>query len=306
MSQTFSEEEYLPISSLNDLLFCERRAALHLIEGIWRDNQYTIEGSFAHRNVDVEANRKRGDQRNFTGMWVVSYRLGIIGKCDLVELRATQADKIDREADRIKREADRMSAIPGPRASRPQSTEPSAFLPPSPEPSASRLSSSKPSPTPPSSLPDPTQSNLNCNPTPCSAFDDQPISSPFPFTPYPVDFKRGKKRRWDNNEVQLCAQALCLEEMLGVTVPKGAIFHVKSGRREEVEFTPDLRRKTETTVQQLRSLLNAKITPKAKFAPKCKGCSLLEWCLPKSLRPRATATAYLNSLLHSCPTSGES
>src|SRR5579885_3141566 len=54
--------------------------------------------------------------------------------------------------------------------------------------------------------------------------------------PYPVEYKRGKRRRWDNDEVQLCAQALCLEEMLGASVPAGAVFHVRSGRRHEVNF----------------------------------------------------------------------
>ncbi len=54
--------------------------------------------------------------------------------------------------------------------------------------------------------------------------------------PGPVEFKQGKKRRWDNNEAQLCVQALCLEEMMHVSFPRGAIFHVKSQRREEVHF----------------------------------------------------------------------
>ncbi len=63
--------------------------------------------------------------------------------------------------------------------------------------------------------------------------------------PCPVDYKRGKRNRWENDDVQLCAQGLCLEEMLSVDVPRGAIFHAASKRRREVEFSRELR---ETTV----------------------------------------------------------
>ena len=62
--------------------------------------------------------------------------------------------------------------------------------------------------------------------------------------PCPIDYKRGARRRWENDDVQLCAQALCLEEMLGVEVPRGAIFHAASKRRREVEFAPQLREAT--------------------------------------------------------------
>ena len=115
--------------------------------------------------------------------------------------------------------------------------------------------------------------------------------------PYPVDFKRGKKRRWDNNEAQLCAQAMCLEEMLGVSVPCGAIFHIRSQHREEVVFDQTLRDKTERAAIRLKELIESRETPLAKFQPKCKGCSLLEWCMPKSLRPTATAGKYLQSII---------
>ena len=205
-----NEDDYLPLSYLNDLLFCERRAAMHLIEGIWKDNQYTTEGLFAHKRVDLPKNVVRGAQRHVTGMWLVSNRLGLIGKGDLIEFHASEDAKL---------------------------------------------------------------------------------------IPFPVDFKRGKKRRWDNNEAQLCAQAMCLEEMLDVSVPRGAIFHIKSQRREEIEFDQALRSKTEAAALRLRQLVDEQVTPRAKYHPKCKGCSLLEWCMPKSLRPRATAERYLQTLM---------
>lgn len=88
---TETTDDYLPIRYLNDLLFCERRAALHLNEQIWKDNQYTTEGLLAHRRIDVPKNLRRGDRRNVTSMWLVSHRLGLIGKGDLIEFRENEA-----------------------------------------------------------------------------------------------------------------------------------------------------------------------------------------------------------------------
>ena len=80
-------------------------------------------------------------------------------------------------------------------------------------------------------------------------------------------------------------------------VPRGAIFHIRSQHREEVDFDQELREKTERAAMRLRELVESGETPLAKFKPKCKGCSLLEWCMPKSLRPRATAAKYLQSIV---------
>jgi CRISPR-associated exonuclease Cas4 len=89
--------------------------------------------------------------------------------------------------------------------------------------------------------------------------------------------------------------------MLGVTVPRGAIFHIKSQRREEVDFDDGLRTKTENAAGRLRELLDSRETPSAKYRAKCKGCSLFEWCMPKALRPRATAKRYIESILTDDP-----
>ena len=75
----FDEASYLSIHYLNDLLFCERRAALHVNEQIWKHNQFTTEGLLAHKRVDMPKNMRRGVRRNVTGMWLVSHRLGLIG-----------------------------------------------------------------------------------------------------------------------------------------------------------------------------------------------------------------------------------
>ena len=117
-----------------------------------------------------------------------------------------------------------------------------------------------------------------------------------PDIPFPVEYKRGKRRKWDNDDVQLCAQAICLEEMIGVCVPQGAVFHIKTKRRREVEFTDALREKTESTARQLLALIASRVTPPPIVKPQCQGCSLVELCLPKVLTRPNAITAYTRSL----------
>ena len=104
-----------------------------------------------------------------------------------------------------------------------------------------------------------------------------------PEVPYPVEYKRGRRRKWDNDDLQLCAQALCLEEMLGLTVPAGAVFHLKSKRRREVQFTAGLRACTEDAVRRLHELLRTRTAPPAVRHRKCQDCSLNRLCLPDLL-----------------------
>lgn len=114
-------------------------------------------------------------------------------------------------------------------------------------------------------------------------------------TPYPVEYKRGKRRRWDNNEVQLCAQAMALEEMLGVAVPAGTIFFVKARRRQEVLFDPALRQRTEDAARRLHDLLKQTAAPPPRPHPKCRQCSLNAVCLPDLLAdPAAYRRAAVN------------
>ncbi len=116
-----------------------------------------------------------------------------------------------------------------------------------------------------------------------------------PDQPFPVEYKRGRRRRWDNDEVQLCAQALCLEEMLDVDIPAGAIFHVLSKRRRDVTFDDALRQTTCQAVQRLHQLLAAGVTPPPVLHPKCKQCSVRHLCLPELLaRPQAYHRAAAN------------
>lgn len=99
--------------------------------------------------------------------------------------------------------------------------------------------------------------------------------------PYPIEYKRGRRRRWDNDDVQLCAQALCLEEMTCMAVPAGAIYHVGSRRRREVLFDGRLRTLTEDAVRELHGLLDSRELPRAVLMPKCEECSLRGVCMPE-------------------------
>ena len=97
----------------------------------------------------------------------------------------------------------------------------------------------------------------------------------------PVEFKKGKRRKFDNDDAQLCAQALCLEEMFGLDIPRGAIFHAKSKRRREVEFTEDFRRLTEKAIEAVHRLIEEEAVPQAVHKPQCSECSLFDHCLPE-------------------------
>jgi CRISPR-associated exonuclease Cas4 len=117
-----------------------------------------------------------------------------------------------------------------------------------------------------------------------------------PEVPFPIEYKRGRHRKWDNDDVQLCAQALCLEEMLGRAVPEGAVFHAKSQKRRLVPFTEGLRAETETAIARLHALLAAGVIPPALIKPQCRGCSLHGHCLPKAFAHPTRADALRQGL----------
>lgn len=97
---------------------------------------------------------------------------------------------------------------------------------------------------------------------------------------YPVEYKRGRSGRWDNDRVQLCAQAICLEEQLGRPIRSGYVFYFSDRRREEVPFAPQLRQKTLETIQQVRAVLEGERVPAAVYSVKCRDCSMQPVCLP--------------------------
>lgn len=106
-------------------------------------------------------------------------------------------------------------------------------------------------------------------------------------TAFPVEYKRGKSKLHRADEVQLCAQALCLEEMTGKPVTEGALFYAETKRRVAVVFDAELRALTEATVARLREIFATGRTPPAEYrADRCRACSLLDLCRPKaSARP---------------------
>ncbi len=162
-AQPAEAPEPLPLSLLNDYLYCPRRAALKLVEGRREANVHTERGDIAHEHSDLPGYEVVRGVTLLRALPVWSDRLGLNGKCDIVE----------RHLD--------------------------------------------------GSL--------------C-----------------PVEFKVGPRRQWANDDAQLCAQALCLEEMFGVPVPAGAVFHAQSKRRREVEFTPALRQLTMEGIAALHAL----------------------------------------------------
>lgn len=202
-----SEDDLLPISALQHLLFCERQCALIHIEGLWVENRLTVEGRHLHDKAHDGASESRAGVRIARGLALRSFRLGLVGKADVVEFR--------------------------------------------------------------------TSSNGG------------------DATPFPVEYKRGRPKKHDADKVQLCAQALCLEEMLDTSVPAGALFYGRTRRRLDVAFDDRLRRLTEQTAARLHALISSRKTPTAIREPKCDSCSLLHVCLPEAMSLRRSATRYV-------------
>jgi CRISPR-associated exonuclease Cas4 len=105
-------------------------------------------------------------------------------------------------------------------------------------------------------------------------------------TPYPVEFKHGPRRQHAHDDLQLAAQALCLEEMTGKAVPRGAIFHVSSRRRREVEIGSDLRRQVEDCAAAVRAMIVSDRLPPPVNDARCRECSLRDICQPEAVAGR--------------------
>lgn len=118
--------------------------------------------------------------------------------------------------------------------------------------------------------------------------------------PYPVEYKKGRPHAGsDADDVQLCAQALCLEEMLGVDLAEGALFYGEARRRHVVRFDESLRRRTEEVVQAVRTMFESGRTPPPRILPWCESCSLNEWCLPDLSKKKASS--YVKTLCEEWP-----
>jgi len=116
--------------------------------------------------------------------------------------------------------------------------------------------------------------------------------------PYPVEHKIGRLKRDSHADLQLCAQALCLEEMTGRPVPAGAVYHVSSNRRREVEFSPQLRACVEETTAAVRAMLASDALPPPTDDCRCRRCSMKESCLPGLVADRGRVQKIVATLFH--------
>lgn len=112
------------------------------------------------------------------------------------------------------------------------------------------------------------------------------------YSPWPVEYKRGKEKEDECDEVQLCAQALCLEEMFPVMIPSGYLFYGETRRRVEVAFTAELRGLVERMAAEMQDYFSRGYTPRVKTSKACRSCSLADVCLPR-LQSRLAASRYI-------------
>ena len=115
----------------------------------------------------------------------------------------------------------------------------------------------------------------------------------YPVRLYPIEYKHGSIRDEEEYKVQLCAQAICLEEMFDTTISEGALFFISSHRRQTVTFDSALRKRTEELANKLRNIRLTLSVPMAEYGPKCRRCSLAELCMPKV---KSSAKSYLRKL----------
>jgi CRISPR-associated exonuclease Cas4 len=115
----------------------------------------------------------------------------------------------------------------------------------------------------------------------------------------PVEYKRGKPKLHRADEVQLCAQALCLEEMLSVTISSGFLYYGETRRRTTITLDEELRAVTIQAIKRLHNLISSRVTPLASREKKCDKCSLIEICMPDAMRFKRGVQAWFSSAIKS-------
>ena len=115
-------------------------------------------------------------------------------------------------------------------------------------------------------------------------------------TPFPVEYKMGRRKPDGHADLQVCAQAMCLEEMLRVTVLEGAVYHVVSRQRRNVKFTPELRQRVKEAILAIRSIEAAEVLPPPVADRRCPPCSLIEVCMPRVSAERGRLQDYYANL----------
>lgn len=190
--KTKDQPDYLPLSMLNQLEYCERRFWLMYVHGEMIENAPVLEGILQHERAHTGGVERDGEMTIHRRLYLWSDRLRLVGFADLVEEREGELS--------------------------------------------------------------------------------------------PVEYKHGRMGRWLNDHIQLCAQAMCLEERTGRPVERGQIFYWRSRRRVTVEFTPELRARTEAAVARAFELLEAgQMPPPLDHRAKCRDCSLESICLPREV-----------------------
>lgn len=116
------------------------------------------------------------------------------------------------------------------------------------------------------------------------------------YSPFPIEYKKGRPKAHNADVLQLCAQAICLEEMLVCEIEKGYLYYGETKRREEIEFSPALRNNVYFMLEEMHELFRRRHTPKVKTGSFCRACSLQNVCLPKLCRTK-TASSYIKFML---------
>lgn len=118
------------------------------------------------------------------------------------------------------------------------------------------------------------------------------------YLPAPVEYKRGKPKRESVDEAQLCAQAMCLEEMLSTEIPRGYLFYGETRHREAIELTPELRTLVREMSAEMHNYFSRGYTPKVKTHKGCRSCSLADICLPVLNEKVVAASKYIKQMMN--------
>jgi len=114
--------------------------------------------------------------------------------------------------------------------------------------------------------------------------------------PHPVEYKKGKPKTDDRDQVQVCAQAICLEEMLQVSIEYGSLYYGQTKHRVKIVFSKGLRERVLSLSKEMHEIFTQGVTPIARYEKKCKSCSLLHICNPKILLKRSSVGEYIHSM----------
>lgn len=223
----YTQDALLPLSGIQHFLFCRRQWALIHVEQQWKENALTAEGRIMHQRADDPFfTETRNGVITARSVPVASYRLGLLGVCDVVEF------------------------LPSP-ARRGAGGEVGVKLP--------------------------NRAGL--------------------YLPAPIEYKRGKEKHNHSDETQLCAQAMCLEEMLSTQIPCGYLFYGETRRRVEIEFTTELRTLVQDMANEMHNYFSRGYTPKVKTHKGCRSCSLADICLPVLNEKVIAASKYIKQNL---------